>query len=130
MACNTRCLHRSVIHPLSAELRGAAMAQRTFIPRNSSWEGRRDMVARFGLGICCNITAVMACRAIASCNRPSSTGMAHGSRCKGRGVAMAGIALRGGWDVRARLAGGGDAMAAGATPGHGRCHQRMIKDRT
>ena len=72
----------------------------------------------------------MAGCAIARCDRPGSAGMAHGSRRKCRGVAMAGIALRGGWDVRAWLAGGGDAMAAGATPGHGRGDRIVIEYRT
>ena len=99
------------------------MAQRTFIPGHTRREGRRYMVARFGLGIYCNITAVMTCRAVARCDRSGSAGMAHGSRRKGRGVAMAGIALRRGWNMRAWLAGGSDAMAARATAGHRRCDQ-------
>ena len=82
------------------------------------------MVRRFSERIRGNIGATMAGCAIARRDRPGSAGMAHGSRCKGRGVAMAGIALRGGGDVGAWLAGGGDAMAAGATPGHGRWRWR------
>lgn len=106
------------------------MAQRTFIPWHPCWEGRRDMVTRFGLSIYCNVAAIMADSAIARCDRPGSTSMAHGSRRKGCGVSMAGIALRRGWNVRTGLAQGGDAMAAGAATGHGRCDQRMIKDCT
>ena len=89
-----------------------------------------DVVGRFSQSVYRDITTAMASGAIARCDRPGSAGMAHGSWRKCRGVAMAGIALRRGWDVGAWLAGGSDAMAAGATPGHGRCHQRMIKDRT
>jgi len=129
MACNTGCLHRAVIHPLSAKLGGAAMAKRTFIPRNSSGEGRRDMVTRFGIGVCCNVAAIMACCAITSRDWPSGAGMAHRSGRKGRSVLMANIALRGSGYMRCWLAGGCDAMAARTTASHGWRDRIVIKGR-
>ena len=89
----------------------------------------RHMVRRFTERIRGNIGATMAGCAIASRDRSGSSAMAHGSRRKGRGVAMAGIALRRGRNMRAWLAGGGDAMAAGATPGHRRGDRIVVEHR-
>ena len=72
----------------------------------------------------------MASGAIASCQGPGGTGMTHGSGCKGRGVLMAGIALRSSRDMRAGLTFGGHAVTARAAAGHGRCHQRVIEGST
>ena len=89
-----------------------------------------DVIGRFSQSVYRDITAAMASGAIARCERPGSAGMAHGSWCKCRGVAMAGIALRGGWDVGARLAGGGDTMATGAATSHGRGDRIVVEHRT
>lgn len=45
----------------------------------------------------------MACRAIPCRDRAGSAGMAHGCRCKGGVIFVAGVALRCGGDVRGRL---------------------------
>jgi len=69
----------------------------------------------------------MTSRAITGSQGAGGTGMAHGSGRKGRGVLMAGIALRRRWDMRSWLAGGCNAMAAGATAGHRRGNRIVIK---
>ena len=56
--------------------------------------------------------------------------MAHLRRGERRGVGMAGIALRGGWNMRAVLALGADAVARGATSGDRWADQRVIELRT
>jgi len=64
----------------------------------------------------------MASDAITGSERARGTAMAHGSRGKGRGVLMAGIALRGSWDMRGGLGlhAGADTVASAAITGSDR----------
>ena len=114
-----------VIEHRTAERRGAAVA-------GIALRGGGNMVGRFSQGVDRDITTAMASGAIAGSEWPGSAGMTHRRRHKIRGVSMAGIALRGGWDMRAGLGFNtrGHAMAGIATSGHRRIGGGVIEHRT
>jgi len=86
------------------------------------------MVDRLGQGVGRDIGAVMAGCAVVWRQRSGGSRMTHSRRCERCSVLMAGIALRGGRDMRTGLAIGGHAMARRAAAGHRWADQCVIED--